>query len=93
MLFKTNKKQKREILAVAFVVAVVQPLMVAPQVIQIFSNHSATDVSLLTWLMLLVFNASNLVYCLVFNIKPLVINNALWVVADGMVVAGVLLYR
>jgi len=93
MLFKTNKKQRKEIMAVAFVVAVVQPLMVAPQVIQIFSNHSATDVSLLTWVMLLIFNASNLVYCLAFDIKPLIINNALWVLADGMVVIGVLMYR
>jgi uncharacterized protein with PQ loop repeat len=93
MLLKTNKKQKREVLEIAYFVAVIQPIMVLPQAIQIFSHHSAKDVSLLTWAMLLIFNTSNFIYGLVFNIKPLVINNAIWMAVDALVVIGVLLYR
>lgn len=93
MLIKTNKKQKREVLEVAYFVAVVQPIMVLPQAIQIFANHSARDVSLLTWVMLLIFNTANFVYALVFNIKPIIINNLIWMVVDALVVVGVLIYR
>lgn len=93
MLIKTNRKQKREVLEVAYFVAVVQPIMVLPQAVEIFKNHSAGQVSLLTWAMLLLFNAANLVYALVFNVKPIIINNAIWVIVDALVVIGILLYR
>jgi uncharacterized protein with PQ loop repeat len=93
MFIKTNKKQKREILEIAYFVAVVQPIMVLPQAVQIFAHHSARDVSLLTWAMLLIFNTSNFIYALVFNIKPIIINNAIWMLVDAAVVIGVLLYH
>jgi uncharacterized protein with PQ loop repeat len=67
--------------------------MVLPQVIQIFNSRSAEDVSLLTWSMLLLFNTSNFIYALVFNIKPIAINNVIWIVVDSLVVAGILIYR
>ncbi|HEY4963391.1 MAG TPA: PQ-loop domain-containing transporter [Candidatus Saccharimonadales bacterium] len=92
MFIKTNKKQRREILAVAYIVAVIQPLMVLPQIIEIFSHHSAHDVSLTTWIMLLIFNISNFIYALVFNIKPIIINNAIWIVVEIILVIGILIY-
>lgn len=93
MLIKTNRKTKKEVYEIAMIVAVVQPLMVLPQALQIYNNHSAADVSLLTWSMLLIFNISNFIYGLVFRIKPLIINNAIWVIVDTAVVVGILLYR
>lgn len=92
MFIKTNKKQKKEILEVALIVAVIQPLTVLPQIIHIFNQHSAKDVSLLTWVLLLIFNALNLVYAVVFRVKPMIINNIVWVIIDAMVVAGVAMY-
>lgn len=93
MHIKTNRTQKREVLAVAYVVAFIQPLTVIPQIIQIFSNHSAGQVSLLTWMLLILFNTVNFVYGAVYNIKPLIINNLLWIIVDTLVVFGILLYR
>lgn len=92
MRLKTNRKTKKEIYEIAMVVAVVQPIMVLPQALQIYNNRSAADVSLLTWSMLLIFNISNFIYGLVFGIKPLIINNAIWVIVDAAVVVGILLY-
>lgn len=89
---KPNKKQKDEILHFAYFVAFVQPLMVLPQVYSIFSNKSAVDVSMITWAMLLFFNTSNFIYGWAFNIKPLIINNAIWIIVDSLVVAGIFLY-
>jgi uncharacterized protein with PQ loop repeat len=93
VFIKTNKKQKKEILEIALVVAVVQPLTVLPQIAHIFQQHSAKDVSLLTWVLLLIFNTLNFIYASVFKIKPFIINNAVWIVVDAMVVTGVFMYR
>ena len=92
MFKRPNKRHKEEILHFAYFVAVVQPLMVLPQIYQIFSNRSAADVSLITWAMLLFFNTSNFIYGWAFNIKPLVINNGIWIIVDTLVVIGVLAY-
>jgi uncharacterized protein with PQ loop repeat len=93
MLVRASKRRKDQVLAIAFVVAVIQPLTVLPQVIQIFSHHSAAQVSLLTWALLTFFNAANLIYGLIFEIKPLILGNALWVIVDAIVVVGILIYR
>lgn len=93
MYIKTNRKQKKEVLAVAYLVAIIQPLVVIPQIVQIFSNHSAADVSFATWMLLIIFNTVNFVYGAVYNIKPLIINNLLWVIVDTLVVFGIVLYR
>lgn len=74
------------------IVAVIQPLTVLPQIIHIFQQHSAKDVSLLTWVLLLIFNSLNLIYATVFRVKPMIVNNVVWVVIDAMVVAGVATY-
>ena len=87
-----TKAQKANVLKFAYFVAFVQPLMVLPQVYQIFSNQSASDVSLITWSMLLFFNISNFIYGWVFNIKPLIINNTIWIIVDTLVVVGILVY-
>ena len=92
MFIKTNKKQRQEILAVAYGVAILQPLTVIPQIVHIFNAHSAKDVSLLTWVLLIGFNAFNFVYCLVYKVKPLIINNAIWVGMEILVVIGILIY-
>jgi len=92
MIRRPNKKHKDEILHFAYFVAFVQPLMVVPQVYTIFSNQSARDVSIITWAMLLFFNASNFIYGWTFNIKPLIINNAIWFVVDALVIIGIILY-
>ena len=68
-------------------------MMVLPQAIQIFGHQSAKDVSMLTWAMLLLFNMSNLIYALVFDIKPLIINNTIWIIVDALIVIGILVYR
>lgn len=93
MIKRFNKKTKKEVLAFAYFVAVVQPLMVLPQVYKIFSSKSATDVSLMTWSMLLFFNLSNFVYGWVFRIKPLIIGNSIWMIVYLLVVVGILIYR
>jgi len=88
---KTNSR-KNLILKMAYVVAVLQPAVILPQIVQIYTNQSAADVSLTTWVCLLILNILNLLYGIEFKIKPLIVGNSLWIAADIAVVAGILIY-
>ena len=87
------KVSKKSIERFALVAGIIQPLITIPQIITIYGNQSASDVSLLTWLGYLFFGVTFLVYGIVFNLKPIWIGQIIWVTAQVIVVAGILLYR
>ncbi len=87
------KLNKKRVETFALVAGIVQPLITLPQILTIYGNKSAEDVSLLTWLGYLFFGITFLVYGLVFNLKPIWIGQIIWVTMQLIVVAGILLYR
>jgi uncharacterized protein with PQ loop repeat len=90
---KHNKKKAVNALEqVMLLVAIVEPLMTIPQITDIFTHPGHAEVSLLTWEMYLVASAVWLYYGLKMHNKPLILSGLLWVVMEGLVVVGVLLY-
>lgn len=87
------KVSKKSVERFALVAGIIQPLITVPQIITIYGNQSAADVSLLTWLGYLFFGVTFLVYGIVFNLKPIWIGQIIWVTAQVIVVVGILLYR
>lgn len=85
-------KLKRFIDKAIFVVAIWIPLMTIPQVIRIWVNRSAQDVSIITWGSFLVSACFWLVYSVLHRDKPLIINSILWVILEALVVIGILIY-
>lgn len=83
-------KQRVELFALA--AGILQPLITLPQIITIYANQSATDVSLLTWLGYLFFGITFLVYGIVFKLKPIWIGQIIWVAMQSLTVIGILLY-
>lgn len=77
----------------ALLAGIVQPLITVPQIISIYSNQSARDVSLLTWLGYLLFGIIFLFYGLVFKLKPIWIGQIIWVTMQTITVVGILIYR
>lgn len=65
------------------------PLSGIPQVITVF-NGDIDGVSLASWVLFAVFGSLFLCYGIVHNIKPMIINNSLWLVIDGLVIIGLL---
>lgn len=77
----------RVVTAVAFI----GPLTSLPQIIEIwFVDQSAAGVSVLTWSAFVLMAAVWLVYGIVHKQRPIVISNALWIVAQSLIVAGAL---
>lgn len=87
------KVSKKSVERFALIAGIIQPLITIPQIVTIYGNQSAADVSLLTWLGYLFFGVTFLVYGIVFNLKPIWIGQIIWVTAQVIVVVGIVLYR
>ena len=88
-------KSKRNIAIdrLMYVVAFAYPLTTIPQIITIFSNQSAKDVSLTSWILYAVCAAVTLLYALSYKLKPLIVEGVLWTLMYAAVIAGILLYQ
>lgn len=75
-----------------YVAVVVYPLTTIPQIVEIFASQNAGSVSLLTWLSYDIITLVFLWYAIENKLKPLIIEYSLWLVAQSIVVAGILLY-
>ncbi len=74
------------------VVAIIYPLTTLPQVIDIFRNHKADGISVLTWALYLIFTVFFLLYAVRRQLTPLIIGYSLWLVMEGAVVVGAIIY-
>ena len=72
-----------------YVVGILAPLALIPQVIQVWSGD-ASGVSLFTWAMLGVATSFWLAYGIIHKEKPIIVTNCLALVLNFSVVAGVL---
>jgi uncharacterized protein with PQ loop repeat len=76
-----------------FVVGVVGPFTVLPQIYSIYSTRSATGVSLATWLLIFIVTFPWILYGIAHKERSIIVSFILWEVVNLLVVIGVLLYR
>jgi len=84
--------RKRNIELFALIAGLVQPFITLPQIITIYGNQSAEDVSLLTWIGYLVFGIIFLMYGIVFRLRPIWAGQIVWVTMQVIMVVGILLF-
>jgi len=75
-----------------FVVGVIGPFTVLPQIYSIFSTQSAKGVSLATWTLIFIVTFPWILYGVAHKEKSIIVSFILWEVVNLAVVAGVLLY-
>jgi uncharacterized protein with PQ loop repeat len=76
-----------------FVVGVIGPFTVLPQIYTIFHTHSAVGVSMATWLLIFIVTFPWILYGLAHNDKSIIVSFTLWEVVNLAVVVGVIIYR
>ncbi|HSW74330.1 MAG TPA: hypothetical protein VLG16_00510 [Candidatus Saccharimonadales bacterium] len=69
------------------------PLFELPQAVEIYSRHSAQDVSLWTWGFFCIDNLVWIIYALHKKIRPLVITSILYEIIELAILIGILTYR
>lgn len=75
------------------VVAIVEPLMTLPQVIQIWTTRDVRSLSLITWTLYVAASSVWFVYGLKIHNQALVVTGALWTLMELAVIVGILAWR
>lgn len=87
-----TKRYVRFIDKTVYLVAIFAPLMTIPQILAIWVNRNAQDVSLTTWILYTFAALFWLLYGIAHRNKPIIISNILWVVMQVPIIIGVLIY-
>jgi uncharacterized protein with PQ loop repeat len=94
MLHLVSKKQEKKIGdSIVFFFALTTPLFEIPQAVEIYQNHSAKNVSTLTWVYFLLDNIVWLVYGFKRKSKPIILTYSLYTVVELIVVSGIIAYH
>lgn len=83
---------KKNLTNFALMAGIFQPLMTIPQIIEIYSSKSATNVSLFTWSAFLFFGLILLIYGIKFRLKPIWVNQIIWAIMQSLTVIGIVIY-
>lgn len=87
------RKEKRELDLIGYVIIVFTLFVTIPQVIVIFENQSAEDVSLHTWVGYTVIALWWLFYGLARGVKPIVLSSLVHLFVDIAVVYGIIKFE
>lgn len=78
---------------VCMIFSVLMPMTALPQIHLIYTSHNVSGVSLLMW----IFDGLGVIPFLIFGIvhkeRQLIILNGLWLTMQGIIIAGILMYR
>ncbi|MDE2026010.1 MAG: hypothetical protein KGJ07_05935 [Patescibacteria group bacterium] len=76
-----------------YAISFIGPLTTFPQLYGIWIEKNVAGVSFLTWTGYVSLAAIWLAYGIVHKEKPIIISNALWMVAESLVVLGIGVFR
>lgn len=89
-----NKKQQAKVIDKLFyIVIIIEGLLSFPQLIEIITNKSSKNVSLLSWAGYVLFCVIWMLYAKKQKDKPLFIYSVMSFVIDSAVVASIIYYR
>ena len=88
----SNNKTDSSFDKLVLIASVVYPLTALPQIIKVFSRHSAHDLSLLSWVLYALLETIFLVYAIRKNLVPIIIQDAMWLLIYIVMIGGILLY-
>jgi uncharacterized protein with PQ loop repeat len=69
------------------------PFTAIPQIIQVYTSKNVTSLSLISFLLYVIFGSIFLAYAINKKLKPLVIEGGLWLVIYIAMVSGILIFR
>ena len=76
MSLKSNRETSFDKLVMVATVA--YPLTAVPQIVKVFSTHSAHDLSLTSWVLYAILESIFLVYAIQKRLVPIIIQDSIW---------------
>lgn len=90
---RTTKAKGSPLEELVMIVAIAEPLMTLPQVIQIWTTQDVRSLSLVTWVLYVVASSIWFVYGLKIHNRALIITSSLWTIMELAVITGILIWR
>jgi len=90
--FPSPEKKIRFLDKLIYIVGIVGPLMILPQIIKIFALKTAEGLSLISYASFVLLSIIWLIYGIAHNEKPIIITNILWIALHILIVIGILIY-
>ncbi|OGC86804.1 hypothetical protein A3D70_00040 [Candidatus Adlerbacteria bacterium RIFCSPHIGHO2_02_FULL_54_18] len=90
--YPSRSALKRLLDRIMYAVAVVAPLALVPQTVQLYTLKNADGLALSTWAILTAVNCMWALYGLVHREMPIIITNVALIVLNCSIVVGILLY-
>lgn len=87
-----SKKFTKLIDKMVMVVGIISPLTALPQIYQIVETGSAEGVSSWTWGLWIIIAIFWLLYGIAHKAKPIIINNALWIFFEIVILSLTIIY-
>jgi len=91
--YPSNNTKIRFLDGIVSVVSFAAPLTIAPQIYNIWIKKNIEGVSMLTWIFFLIFAIPLFTYSSVHKDKKLMLMYFLFMIADALVVAGILFLK
>lgn len=90
----TNKDFfKALLLKITIIVGVISPLMTVPQIVKIYSGHTAAGVSIISWFAYALLDTPFVMYGFVYKQKPVAITYTMHLIANLIVAIGAVIYN
>ncbi|MBS3084650.1 hypothetical protein J4411_01935 [Candidatus Pacearchaeota archaeon] len=90
--FPNPDKKIRVLDKIIYIVSIIGPIMMLPQVLKIFIEKNADGVSMISYASFAFLSIIWLFYGIVHKEKPIIITNLLWIMVHLLVVIGALIY-
>ncbi|MCR4327637.1 MAG: SemiSWEET family transporter [Nanoarchaeota archaeon] len=90
--YPNPNKKIRTLDKVVYVVGILGPLMMLPQIIKIYTMKSAEGLSFISYLSFAIFSVIWVIYGQAHKEKPIIITHSLWIIFHLLIVMGVLIY-
>lgn len=87
------QQQKKELDYVGYAIIVITLFITLPQIITIYENESAQDVSLITWVGYLFLGIWWLFYGIEKDVKPMIISSLIHIVINIIMVYGIIKFQ
>src|SRR5215469_4445375 len=84
--------QRKVIKRSIFIIAIIQPLSTVPQVVAVYSRHNASSISIISWILYVIFDLCWLWYGIDEKQKAIIVSAVTFSILETLVVIGALMY-
>ena len=90
--YPSNDKLKRFIDIIIYPIGLLAPMMMLPQVYKIYSLQDASDIAMISWVLLTVPAVLWILYGSLHKEKAIIICNAVWIIIYLLIIAATIMY-